>query len=138
MRLKKQVGKIGFTSTVGDLLHAGHIAMLKEAKEQCDYLICGLLIDPTEDRPGIKNKPVQSVLERYIQLSAVEYVNEVIPLQNEQDLEDCIKLVQPDIRVVGQEYKGTNFTGRDLCPIYYNEREHSFSSTQLRKRIEDG
>ena len=126
--------KIGFTSTVGDLLHAGHIAMLMEASQQCDFLVVGLLIDPTYDRPE-KNEPVQSILERYIQLSAISFVNMVIPLRGEQDLVDVIKLTAPDIRIVGEEYRDLDFTGKDLCPIYYNKRQHSFSSTQLRNRI---
>ena len=132
--MSKSKDRIGFTSVVGDLLHAGHIVMLQEAAQQCDYLIVGLLINPRLDRPD-KNAPIQSVLERFIQLTALECVDEVIPLEGEQDLVDCIKLLQPDIRICGAEYEGKKHTGYELCPHYYNKREHSFSSTELRKRI---
>lgn len=126
--------KIGFTATCGDLLHAGHIAMLKEAKLHCDYLIVGLLTSPT-DRPD-KNVPVQSVFERWVQLSAVKYVDEIIPFDSEKDLLDMLLVLQPDIRFVGEEYANTHHTGWDLpMEIYYNKRRHYFSTTDLRARV---
>jgi glycerol-3-phosphate cytidylyltransferase len=131
--------KTGITFSTFDLLHAGHILMLKEAKEQCDYLICGLQTDPTIDRPDTKNKPIQSIVERYIQLSAVEYVNEVIVYQTEKDLIDILKCIPIDIRIIGEEYRGTEFTGKSISGIemYYNERNHDFSTTELRNRIKN-
>lgn len=125
---------IGYTSSAFDLFHAGHIVMLQEAKSLCDYLIVGLLVDPTIDRPK-KNKPVQTVFERYIQVSSCKYVNEVIPFTTEQEIIDMILTIQPDIRIVGEEYKGKDHTGVGLCPIHYNKRRHSFSSTNLRDRV---
>lgn len=139
--IAKRVGKpvdeirIGFTCSTFDLLHAGHIVMLQEAKEQCDYLICGLLTDPTIDRPETKNKPIQTPFERYVQLTGCRFVDEVIPFNTEQELVDMILTIQPHIRIVGEEYKGTDHTGVGLCPIYYNKRKHSFSSTDLRNRV---
>lgn len=127
--------KIGFTASTFDLLHAGHIVMLQEAKSLCDYLIVGLLIDPTVDRPEQKQRPVQSSFERYIQLSACRYVDEIIPFETEKDLEDMILTINPDIRIVGEEYKGKDHTGVGLCPIHYNKRRHSFSSRDLRDRV---
>lgn len=127
--------KIGFTASTFDLLHAGHIVMLQEAKSLCDYLIVGLLIDPTVDRPELKQRPVQSSFERYIQLSACRYVDEIIPFETEKDLEDMILTINPDIRIVGEEYKGKDHTGVGLCPIHYNKRRHSFSSRDLRDRV---
>ena len=129
--------KIGFTASTFDLFHAGHIVMLQEAKTLCDYLIVGLLIDPTVDRPDSKNKPVQLPFERYVQVSSCQYVDEVIPFTTEQELVDMILTINPDIRIVGEEYKGTDHTGVGLCPIHYNKRRHSFSSTDLRKRVYD-
>lgn len=127
--------KIGFTCSTFDLFHAGHVVMLQEAKSLCDYLVVGLLIDPTIDRPDTKNKPVQSAFERYVQLSGCKYVNEIIPFTTEQEIIDIILTIQPDIRIVGEEYKGTNHTGVGLCPIHYNKRKHSFSSSDLRNRV---
>tara|TARA_B100000929_G_scaffold290599_1_gene284965 strand:+ start:98205 stop:98669 length:465 start_codon:yes stop_codon:yes gene_type:complete len=127
--------KIGFTCSTFDLFHAGHVVMLEEAKTMCDYLIVGLLSDPTIDRPDSKNKPIQSMFERYIQVSSCKYVDEVIPFQTEQEIIDIILTIQPDVRVVGEEYKGENFTGNDLCFVHFNKRRHSFSSTDLRKRV---
>jgi glycerol-3-phosphate cytidylyltransferase len=127
--------KIGFTCSTFDLLHAGHIVMLQEAKGLCDYLICGLLIDPTVDRPETKNKPIQTPFERYTQLAGCRFVDEVIPFTTEQEIVDMILTIQPHIRIVGEEYKGTDHTGVGLCPIHYNKRKHSFSSTDLRKRV---
>lgn len=132
--------KIGFTCSTFDLLHAGHITMLKEAKSQCDYLICGLQTDPTIDRPNSKNKPIQTLVERWIQLEAVKYVDEIVVYQTEKDLEDLFLTLNMDVRIVGEEYRNTNFTGKDICEqrgieLYYNKREHSFSTTELRERI---
>lgn len=131
--------KYGFTCSSFDLLHAGHIQMLREAKEKCDYLIVGLQTDPTIDRPS-KNKPIQTVVERYTQLKAVGYVDEIIPYATEQDLEDILSMYHIDIRILGVEYKDTNFTGKDICEkrdikLYFNERSHRFSSSDLRKRV---
>ena len=131
---------IGFTCSTFDLLHAGHITMLKEAKSQCEYLICGLQTDPTIDRPNSKNKPIQTLVERWIQLEAVKYVDEIVVYQTEKDLEDLLLTLNMDVRIVGEEYRNTNFTGKDICEqrgieLYYNKREHSFSTTELRERI---
>lgn len=133
--------RIGFTCSTFDLLHAGHIAMLREASEQCDYLICAIQTDPTIDRPE-KNKPVQTLVERWTQLQGVKYVDEIIPYQTEQDLEDILKLFHIDVRIIGEEYKDGKFTGRATCAargieIYFNKREHRFSSTDLRKRVSE-
>ena len=129
--------KIGFTCSCFDLLHAGHILMLEEAKQQCDYLIVGLQTDPTIDRPE-KNKPIQSVTERYIQLAAVKYVNEIIPYATEQDLSNLLKALPIDIRIIGEDYRDKDFTGKDLdIPLYYNKRRHKWSSTALRSKIND-
>ncbi len=131
--------KVGFTCSTFDLLHAGHIQMLREAKEQCDYLIVGLQTDPTVDRPE-KNKPIQTLVERYTQLKAVGYVDEIIPYQTEQDLEDILSMYHIDIRVLGVEYKDKDFTGKSICQkrgidLYFNKRDHRFSSSDLRKRV---
>ena len=131
--------KIGITASTFDLLHAGHIAMLREAKTQCDYLICALQVDPSMDRPE-KNKPVQTLVERFIQLQAVRYVDEIIPYQTEQDLEDILKIYQLDVRIIGEEYKSGKFTGRATCAsrgieIYFNKRDHRFSTSDLRARV---
>ena len=125
----------GFTCSTFDLLHAGHIEMLRDAKAQCDYLTVGLQTDPTIDRPE-KNKPIQSVHERYIQLDGCKFVDRIIPYTTEEDLFNLILLINPDIRIVGDEYRGRPFTGKDLAPIYYNVRRHPYSSSQLRKDIE--
>lgn len=132
--------RIGFTCSTFDLLHAGHIQMLRDAKEQCDYLICGLQIDPSLDRPE-KNSPVQTIVERHTQLSAVKYVNEIIPYQTEKDLEDILNMLHVDVRILGEEYKNKTFTGRAICAkrgieLFFNKREHRFSSSDLRKRVE--
>ena len=137
-KLANEIGKdpvVGFTCSTFDLFHAGHVVMLQESKSLCDYLVVGLLTDPTIDRPNTKNKPVQSVMERYLQLAACKYVDEIIPFGSEQDLVDLILTINPDIRIVGEEYKGTDHTGIGLCPIHYNKRRHSFSTTQLRERV---
>jgi glycerol-3-phosphate cytidylyltransferase len=134
--------KTGFTCSAFDLLHAGHVAMLREAKSQCDYLICGLQTDPSVDRPS-KNKPVQTIVERYVQLAAVRYVDEIVPYATEADLEDILSMYPVDVRILGEEYKDKDFTGRDICKkrgidLYFNRREHRFSTSDLRKRIADG
>ena len=131
--------KVGFTASSFDLLHAGHVQMLREAKEQCDYLIVGLQIDPSKDRPE-KNAPIQTVVERYTQLKAVSYINEIIPYDTEQDLEDILTMYHIDVRIIGEEYKEKTFTGRAICAsreidIYFNKRDHRFSSSDLRKRV---
>ena len=141
MRLNyKDCGTIGFTCSTFDLLHAGHITMLEEAKHHCDYLIVGLQNDPTLDRPDSKNPPVQSIIERQIQLAAVEFVDEIIVYNTEQDLVDLLLTLPIDVRVLGDEYKSKDFTGKDIAKqrgskIVYNGRDHSFSSTSLRKRV---
>lgn len=131
--------RVGFTCSSFDLLHAGHVIMLREAKEQCDYLICGLQIDPSIDRPE-KNKPVQTVVERYTQLKGVQYVDEIIPYCTEADLEDLLLMYNIDVRIIGEEYKDGRFTGRAICAkrgieLYFNKREHRFSTSELRKRL---
>lgn len=127
--------KVGFTCSCFDLFHAGHIMMLKEAKAQCDYLIVGLQTDPTMDRPE-KNKPVQSVFERFVQLQACKYVDEIVVYATEKDLLDVLQSYPIDVRIIGDEYKDKHFTGRELdMEIYYNRRKHSFSTTELRKRV---
>lgn len=127
--------KIGFTCSCFDLFHAGHVMMLKEAKTQCDYLIVGLQTDPTIDRPQ-KNKPIQSILERYIQLEACKHVDQIIPYATEKDLLDLLTSYPIDVRIIGEEYKNQRFTGYDLpMAVYFNSRQHSFSSTELRERI---
>ena len=130
--------KTGFTCSCFDLFHAGHIMMLKEAKSVCDYLIVGLQTDPTIDRPE-KNKPIQSVFERYVQLESCKYVDEVVVYATEKDLLDILHSYPIDVRIVGDEYKDKEFTGKDLSHIemYYNSRKHSFSTTELRKRVID-
>lgn len=127
--------KVGLTVSTFDCLHAGHVSMLKEAKGQCDHLIVLLLNDPTTDRPETKNAPIQSLFERYLQLEAIKYVDQIVPIASEQEIVDAILVFNPDIRIVGEDYRGKEFTGRDLCEVYYNSRKHSFSSAELRDRI---
>jgi glycerol-3-phosphate cytidylyltransferase len=131
--------RVGFTASTFDLLHAGHVAMLQEAKTQCDYLICGLQNDPTLDRPS-KNSPVQSIVERQMQLKGSRYVDEVWVYNTEKDLEDLLLTLPIDVRILGVEYEGKEFTGREIChkrgiELYFNGRDHSFSSSSLRKRV---
>lgn len=131
--------KIGITFSAFDLLHAGHITMLEEAKRQCDYLIAALQTDPTIDRPE-KNRPTQSVVERYIQLKGCKFVDEIVPYATEQDLEDILRSFRIDVRIIGDEYKDKNFTGRTYCEekgidLYFNVRDHRFSSSSLRKEV---
>ena len=136
----EMVGKpIGFTCSTFDLLHAGHILMLAEAKSICDYLIVALQSDPTIDRPKVKNKPVQSIVERHVQLEAVKFVDEIIVYNTEKDLEDLLMFLPITIRIIGEEYRDKDFTGKTICEergikIFYNSRKHRFSSTELRKR----
>ena len=139
-KLKEEGKKIGITFSTFDMLHAGHIAMLAEAKNHCDYLICGLQTDPTIDRPDTKNAPVQSIVERQIQLAACRYVDEVVVYQTEQDLVDLLLILPLDVRILGVEYEDKEYTGkreglhRRIDPVF-NERDHSFSSSSLRKRV---
>jgi len=138
--LKAQGKKIGITFSQFDMLHAGHIAMLAEAKNHCDYLIAGLQTDASIDRPGVKNPPVQSIIERQIQLSACRFVDEIVVYTTEQDLIDLILTLPLDVRILGEEYEDTNFTGRSeghgrQIEHVYNKRDHSFSSSSLRKRV---
>ena len=133
---------VGITFSAFDLLHAGHVVMLREAKNHCDYLIAGIQTDPTIDRPDSKNKPVQSLVERYAQLSAVKYVDEIIPYQTEQDLIDILSMYEIDVRILGDEYKEKDFTGKDICnkrgiDLYFNKRDHRFSTSDLRERVEN-
>ena len=138
----KDVGTVGFTCSTFDLLHAGHITMLEEAKHHCDFLVVGLQNDPTIDRPDTKNSPVQSIIERQIQLSAVKYVDEIIVYNTEQDLCDLLLTLPINIRILGVEYETSEFTGKEICQnrgieLYFNKRDHSFSSTSLRNRVKD-
>jgi glycerol-3-phosphate cytidylyltransferase len=134
------IGKpVGFTCSTFDLLHAGHILMLAECKQICDYLIVGVQSDPTIDRPGVKNKPVQSIVERYVQLSAVKFVDEIIVYNTEKDLEDMLMFLPISVRIIGEEYKDKDFTGKSICEdrgikIWFNSRSHRFSSSELRQR----
>ena len=133
--------KVGFTCSTFDLLHAGHVIMLREAKEQCDYLIVGLQLDPALARET-KNSPIQTVVERYTQLHAVSYVDEIIPYVSERDLEDILTMYHIDVRILGEEYRDKDFTGKDICrkrgiQLYFNKRDHRFSSSDLRKRVAD-
>lgn len=127
--------RVGFTASTFDLFHAGHIMMLKEAKTQCDYLIVGLQSDPTVDRDW-KNKPVQTLFERYVQLQACKYVDEIVPYTTEKELLDILLSYSIDVRIVGEEYRDKQFTGHNLpIEIHYNARQHNFSTTELRKRV---
>lgn len=131
--------RVGFTCSTFDLLHAGHVQMLRDAKEQCDYLICALQLDPSVDRKE-KNAPIQTIVERYTQLKAVGYVDEIIPYQTECDLMDILSLYHIDVRILGEEYRDKEFTGKDICrkrdiELYFNKRDHRFSSSDLRNRV---
>jgi glycerol-3-phosphate cytidylyltransferase len=137
--LKAQGLKIGFTASQFDMLHAGHIAMLSEARNHCDYLIAGLQNNASWDRPE-KNAPIQSIVERQIQLAATRYVDEIVVYNTESDLEDILLTLPIDVRILGVEYRDKEFTGRDICvsrdiELIYNKRDHSFSSSSLRKRV---
>lgn len=131
--------RIGITFSAFDLLHAGHVKMLEEAKQECDYLIVGLQTDPTIDRPE-KNRPAQTVVERYIQLKGCKFVDEIVPYSTEQDLEDILRSFKIDVRILGDEYKDKQFSGRTYCEekgieLYFNKRDHRFSSSGLRKEV---
>ena len=132
--------KVGITFSAFDLLHAGHIGMLREAAENCDYLIVGLQTDPTIDRPDTKNKPVQTLVERYAQLNALKFIDEIVPYETEQDLLDILELFQINVRFLGEEYKEDEFSGKDICrkrgiQLHFNKRDHRFSTSDLRKRV---
>jgi len=132
---------VGITFSTFDLLHAGHIMMLEEAKTQCDWLVIALQSDPTVDRPE-KNKPIQTMYERYIQLKGCRYVDEIVPYTTEEEVRLILESRQFDVRIIGEDYKNKDFTGKDICDergirIYYNSRQHHLSSSELRKRIKD-
>ena len=136
---KPKNNTVGITFSTFDLFHAGHVKMLEEAKSICDYLIVGLQLDPSIDRAK-KNKPIQSIIERYIQVSSCKYVDEVVPYITEKDLDEILRSFKIDVRVIGEEYRDKNFTGKAYCEekgieIYYNRRDHGFSSSELRKRL---
>ena len=140
MKINKETGciesTIGFTCSCFDLLHAGHILMLQDAKSRCDKLIVGLQTDPTIDRPDTKNKPIQLLEERRIQLEAIKYVDEVFTYDTEEDLYKKLLDINPDVRILGSDYIDKSFTGDDLdIEIYYHERNHNYSTTNLRKKI---
>ena len=133
--------KVGITFSTFDLLHAGHIMMLEEAKSQCDWLVVALQSDPTVDRPE-KNKPIQTLYERYIQLQGCKYVDEIVPYTTEEEVRLILESRQFDVRIIGEDYKNKDFTGKDICDergsrVYYNSRQHHLSSSELRKRIKD-
>ena len=129
--------RIGFTCSTFDLFHAGHVLMLEEAHTQCDFLIVGLQIDPTIDRPH-KNKPVQGVFERWVQLNGCKHVDQIVPYATEQELYDILNSFPIDVRILGEEYKNKDFTGSELkMEYYFNRRWHSFSTTELRQRVVD-
>ena len=139
-KLREDGLKVGITFSTFDLFHAGHVAMLSEAKNHCDYLIAALQTDPTIDRPDSKNPPIQSIVERQIQLSTNRNVDEVVIYQTEKDLEDLLLILPIDVRILGVEYADKDFTGKEICmkrgiEIVYNGRDHSFSSSSLRKRV---
>ena len=130
---------VGITFSSFDLFHSGHVAMLKEAKANCDHLMVGVQTDPTIDRPE-KNKPIQSVFERYVQLEGCKYIDQIVPYATEKEIEDILLTYKIDKRFIGEEYKTKEFTGKQLCvdndiELYYNKRQHSFSTTNLRTRI---
>lgn len=132
--------KIGFNCSSFDLFHAGHVTMLKKEKEMCDYLKVALQVDPTIDRPGIKNKPIQSVYERYVQLQACKYVDEILVYETEQDLLNLLMTQDIDIRFLSDEYESKDFTGKQYCldhqiELHYHVRKHTFSSTDIRNRV---
>ena len=133
--------RIGIVTSTFDLLHAGHVMMIREAKNQCDHLIGALQVNPSIDRAE-KNAPIQTLVERYIQLSAVKYIDEIVTYETEKDLEDILAMYPIDVRILGEEYKNKDFTGREICKrrgieLYFNKRDHRFSSSDLRKRVVD-
>lgn len=128
--------KIGFTCSTFDLFHAGHVMMLEEAKKQCEFLVVGLQTDPTIDRPNTKNKPVQGVFERWAQLKACKFVDQIIPYSTERELRDILLSFPISVRILGEEYEGKEFTGHDIpMDFYFNKRRHSFSTSELRQRV---
>jgi glycerol-3-phosphate cytidylyltransferase len=128
--------RIGFTCSTFDLFHAGHVMMLEEAKKQCEFLIVGLQTDPTIDRPDTKNKPVQGVFERWAQLKACKFVDQIVPYSTERELRDILLSFPISVRILGEEYKGKEFTGHDIpMEFYFNQRKHSFSTSELRQRV---
>jgi glycerol-3-phosphate cytidylyltransferase len=132
--------KIGFNCSSFDLFHAGHVTMLKIEKQMCDYLKVALQVDPTIDRPGVKNKPTQSVYERYVQLQSCKYVDEILVYETEMDLLNLLKTQSINIRFLGDEYKERDFTGKQYCieqgiELFYHPRTHQYSSSELRQRI---
>ena len=133
--------RIGFTCSTFDLLHSGHVAMLRESKTACDYLICALQNDPSVDRPE-KNKPIQNIVERQAQLAAIKYVDEILVYNTEEELLDILAMYHIDVKIMGEEYRDKDFTGRELCKqrdidFYFNKRDHRFSTSNLRKRVEE-
>ena len=131
--------KVGITFSTFDLLHAGHVKMLEEAKRQCDFLIVGLQLDPSLNRPE-KNSPSQTIIERYIQLKGSKHVDEIVPYETESDVEDILKLFIPHVRIIGEDYRFKDFTGKELCrelgiEVFYNSRKHRFSTSGLRERV---
>ena len=131
--------RTGITFSTFDLLHAGHIQMLRECKQHCDYLMVGLQVDPSIDRTE-KNPPIQSLVERYTQLSGVVYVDEIIPYVYEGEIKDMLELYMPDVRIIGEDYRFKDFTGKELCrelniEVIYNNRRHNFSTSGLRDRV---
>ena len=131
--------RVGITFSTFDLFHAGHVIMLEEAKRQCDHLIAAIQVDPTLDRAS-KNKPVQSIIERQIQVAACRHVDEIIVYSTEKELEDILMSLPVDVRILGEEYRDKEFTGKDICirrgiELYYNKRDHFFSSSDLRLRV---
>ena len=131
--------RVGITFSSFDLLHAGHVKMLEDAKKQCDYLIVGLQLDPSIDRNN-KNKPSQSIVERYIQLKGSKFIDEIVPYVLEKDIEDILRSFEIHVRIIGEEYKNVDFSGKDYClkkgiEIYYNERDHRFSSSDIKIRF---
>jgi glycerol-3-phosphate cytidylyltransferase len=132
--------KIGFNCSSFDLFHAGHVTMLKMEKEMCDYLKVAIQVDPTLDRPGNKNKPVQSIYERYVQLQGCKYVDEILVYETEADLLNLIKTQTIHIRFLSEEYLNRDFTGKQYCldnniELHYHKRQHQYSSSELRQRV---
>lgn len=139
IELKKEGKVIGFTCSTFELgPHSGHDVMLAESKSNCDYLVVGLQTDPTISRPS-KNKPIQSVLERWLQLQSNKYVDMIIPYDTEEDLLNLLQIIEPNIRFIGEEYKDKDFTGKELenIKIFYNKRRHNYSSSSLRERVKN-
>ncbi len=137
--MERTKNTVGITFSTFDLLHAGHVLMLREARAQCDYLIVGLQVDPSVDRNS-KNSPVQTLVERYTQLKAISYVDEIIPYQREEEVIDILTMYDIDVRILGVEYRQKNFTGKDACQkrnikLYFNKRDHRFSTSDLRQRV---